>query len=86
MLRKQPAYTLVPAVPSIPYRSAQTTCPSDPPSGPGGGNNGQWMTVCSTISVIWGWDYGPPRFDEPGPFPKPLYTHAMTCRSEWVPG
>ena len=85
MLRKPPSTVYLPGTPEIPYRPEQTVCPDPPPSGPSAPTGGYWMTKCTTISTLVGWDYGPPRSDEPGPFPTPLYSHALVCRSEWVP-
>lgn len=86
MLRKDTAQVFIPGSPEVPYRPAQTTCPADVPPTPGGSGGGHWATICTTISVIVGWDYGPPRFDNPGPFPKPIYSNQLKCRTEWVPG
>lgn len=86
MLRKAPATEVIPGTPAVSYRPEQTVCvPATPPS-PGGSPDGEWRLVCTTIALLVGWDEGPASFGNPGPFPKPIYSNELVCRSEWVPG
>lgn len=86
MLLKVPLYIFVPGVPEVPGVPAHEECPADPPPGyvPPPTGTGYWETRCETVSVFIGWDYGPPSFDNPGPFPRAIYSFAQVCRSVWV--
>lgn len=86
MLLKVPRQEFVPGTPEIPAVPEQTICPPEPPPGyiPPPTGNGHWETQCTTIQMLLGWDYGPASHDNPGPFPKPIYGYALTCRSVWV--
>lgn len=86
MLTKGALLTFVPGTPEIPFRPAETVCTTPPPSGGGQTPVGEWVTVCDTINVLLGWDYGPATWDNPGPFPKAVYTSAVVCRTVWRPG
>lgn len=82
MLTKRPEQQYVPGRAAVPARPAQTICtpaPSTPASG-------TWLVKCEVASVFIGWDNGPATFDNPGPFPKPVFlTGQPVCRSVWLP-
>ena len=82
MLTKQADRVFVPGTPgqpALPQRQVCTSTPA-PPAG------GSWQTVCTTTQLFVGWDNGPATFDNPGPFPKPVYINTgVVCRTQWVP-
>ena len=88
MLTKSFEATYVPAVPSRPPRAEEKVCPPAPPGDfvpPG--TPGQWVTICTTPTVLVGYDNGPATSWNPGPFPKPIYvTGVPTCRREFRRG
>lgn len=85
MLTKPPATNIVMGQPYIPPRAAREVCPPAPPEPPPH-RPGQWVTECTTTTVLVGWDNGPASPGNPGPFPKPIYiTGGVTCRRVWRP-
>lgn len=83
MLTKPSLRTYVPGTPEVPYVPARTVC--TPVGPPGGGGGGYWDMECTVSSIFFGWDNGPATWDNPGPFPQPIFLHVSTCRSVWVP-
>lgn len=86
MLTKLPRRTYRPAVPGQPYLPARTVCTPGAPPGPPPQPGGSWVTVCTNVQLLIGWNNGPASWNNPGPFPQPVYVNAMTCRSVWRPG
>lgn len=81
MLTKLPTQVFVPGSPAVAARPAQTVCVPV-----AGQPQGYWRRVCSAVQLFVGWNNGPASFDNPGPFPKPVYIDGgVVCRSEWVP-
>lgn len=69
----------------IPPRAEREVCPPAPPEPPPH-RPGRWVTECTTVTVLIGWDYGPATWNNPGPFPKPVYINGgQTCRRVWRP-
>lgn len=86
MLTK-PARTVVHAGQSFaPPREAREVCPPPRPDGPSPNRPGRWVTECTTVTLLVGWDNGPASPTNPGPFPKPIYVSGgTTCRRVWRP-
>lgn len=82
MLTKLAEAVFVPGVtgqPALPQRVVCTSAPSQPAGG-------SWQTVCTATQIFVGWNNGPATFDNPGPFPKPVYVDTgIVCRTQWVP-
>ncbi len=85
MLTKPPATVLHFGQPYIAPRAAREVCPPAPPEPPPN-RPGRWVTECTTVTVLIGWDNGPASPGNPGPFPKPIYiSGGQTCRRVWRP-
>lgn len=86
MLKKLAVALFYPGVAEIPYRPEETVCDPEPPGDLEPDVPGNWVLVCEASSVFVGYDYGPPTFDNPGPFPIAIYMPGpVVCRNVWVP-